>query len=377
MSKWWQRFPARLAIVLCYLLVFATCLYAPYVFNAFVQQKELNVCAFTNIFSPEAIALFEERTGVRVNMTYAEMDEEIGAKFGINEGRGYDVINVSDFMVHYLSSQGYLRKLDHDKIRNLRGLNKQLLERTFDPHNSYSVPHKWFMYGIVYNKNFFNLAPDQMSLDYIFTDPAELYRAGRVQAPYRVCMIDSPMDAYFLSMLSTFNRCDKFTDLQYQQIASVLSNQKSWVECYTLYTIEYFLLSGVVPIALTSSDFVRRLRAVSDDYLFAIPREGGILVIENLVIPRVSSNSDLAHQFIDFMLSDEIALLNSTRYGWTSANSYASQQLDAQYRQQCGDLDFQAHLFPDAALFARLHIPLFAPYARRQADDAWLRVGFA
>ena len=118
------------------------------------------------------------------------------------------------------------------------------------------------------------------------------------------------------------------------------------------------MLSGVVPIALTSSDFVRRLRAVSDAYEFAIPREGGILVIENLVIPRVSTNSDMAHQFIDFMLSDEIALLNSTTYGWTSANGHVSEQLDVE-------------------LFARLHIPLFAPYARRQADDAWLRVGFA
>ncbi len=358
MSKWWKRLPARLVIVFCYLVLFAVCLYAPYVFNAFVQQKELNVCAFTNIFSPASIALFEERTGVKVNMTYAEMDEEIGAKFGINEGRGYDVINVSDFMVYYLSSQGYLLKLDHGKLKNSAQVNKQLLGRTFDPQNSYSLPHKWFMYGIVYDKNFFNLTPDQMSLDYIFTDPEELYKAGRVRAPYRVCMIDSPMDAYFLSMLSTFNRCDKFTDLQYQQIAGVLSNQKSWVECYTLYTVEYFLLSGVVPIALTSSDFVRKLHAVSDAYEFAIPREGGILVIENLVIPRVSTNSDMAHQFIDFMLSDEIALLNSSTYGWTSANGHVGEQLDEE-------------------LFARLHIPLFAPYARRQADDAWLRVGFA
>ena len=375
-ADWWERLAARGIIIVGYLLVLTLCLYAPLAINSLRQQKTLNVCAFTNIFSHEAIALFEERTGAKVNMTYAELDEEIGAKFSINQGEGYDVVNVSDFMVYHLAGQGYLHQLDHAKLRNKAALNRRLMGLIFDPHNTYSLPHKWFMYGIVYDKTFFKLAPNEMSLEYIFTNPIALCAQHKVSHPYRICMIDSPMDAYFLSMLRSFHRCDKFTDDQFLTIARALREQKSWVECYTLYTIEYFLLSGVVPLALTSSDFVRKIWDLSDRYEFAIPREGGILVIENLVIPKNSKNVDLAHEFIDFMLSDEVATLNSQTFGWTSANVLANKRLNDRY-QTDNHVGYLRHLFPDDAIFNRLHIPLFSPYARKQADDAWLRVGYA
>jgi len=365
-----RRLMRRSAIVGVYLVVLMAALYVPLLFSYFKTQRTLNVYAFTETFSPEAIELFEERTGIKINITYAELDEEIGAKFAINGGIGYDVVNVSDFMVRHLSKQGYLQKLDYSCLPNAARLNPRLLGRVFDPKNAYSLPHKWFMYGLVYDKNVFKVSPDQMSLAFVFNDPEQLYKKGLVSRPYRVCMIDSPMDAYFLSMLSLFNRFDQFTPQEFDAITRQLLQQKQWVECYTLYTVEYFLLSGIIPIALTSSNFVRKIWDMSDQYEFAIPREGGILVIENLVIPKTSRKGDLAHEFINFMLSDEVATLNSQEYGWTSANKSAQETLDAQYKRK-------SHLFPDEHVFKRLHIPLFTSYARRCADDAWLRVGFA
>ncbi len=361
----------RLVIIVCYLVILASCLYLPLLFDQFRTQKTLNVYAFTETFSPEALELFEQKTGIKVNMTYAELDEEIGAKFSINGGLGYDVVNVSDFMVHYLSGKGYLQPLDKAMLSSTERLNHRLMNQIYDKGNCYSVPHKWFMYGLIYDKYFFNQTPDEMSLKMVFEDPAQLHGQGLVPAPYKVCMIDSPLDAYFLSMLFEFKRFDHFSPPEFAVITNNLIKQKQWVECYTLYTIEYFLLSKIIPIAVSSSNFVRKIWEVSDRYEFAIPEEGGILVIENLVVPKTSKKNDLAHKFINFMLSDEIASLNSQTYGWTSANSAAQEALDAQYQSA------QSHLFPDDRIFKRLHIPLFTPYARKCADDAWLRVCFA
>ena len=113
---------------------------------------------------------------------------------------------------------------------------------------------------------------------------------------------------------------------------------------------------------------MRKIWETSDRFDFAIPKEGGIIIIENLVIPAVSKKSELAHQFIEFMLSDEIATLNSETYGWTSSNCTAQKALDEEYAGK------QSHLFPTKEVFQRLQIPLFNPYARKCADEAWLRV---
>jgi spermidine/putrescine transport system substrate-binding protein len=349
----------------------ASFLYLPLLFDQFRTQKTLNVYAFTETFSPEMLERFEQETGIKVNMTYAELDEEIGAKFSINGGLGYDVVNVSDFMVHYLHGKGYLQPLDKGAIPSADRLNNRLMNHIYDRGNVYSLPHKWFMYGLIYDKQFFNRAPDEMSLQMVFGDPKRLAAIGTVPAPYKICMIDSPLDAYFLSMLYKFGRFDHFAPSQFEQITQNLIGQKKWVECYTLYTIEYFLLSKIIPLAISSSNFMRKIWESSDRYEFAIPKEGGILVIENLVVPKTSKKRDLAHKFINFMLSDEIASLNSQTYGWTSANCVAQQELDVAYKKS------GSHLFPDDHIFERLHIPLFAPYARDCADNAWLRVCFA
>jgi spermidine/putrescine transport system substrate-binding protein len=364
------RLYRRGVIVFVYLSILFGFLYSPTLFRSFSQQKTLNVYAFTETFSPDAIELFEKQFGVKVNMTYAELDEEIGAKFSINGGDGYDVVNVSDFMVKQLIGGGYLQRLDKSAVPSIQNINPRLMHQVFDFNNDYSIPHKWFMYGLIYDKTFFSQKPDEMSLAFVFTDPKVLFAQGLVKAPYRSCMIDSPMDAYFLSMRYLYSRHDAFFEKDFAAITAALLKQKNSIECYTLYSVEYFLLSGLVPIALTSSNFVRKIWEMSDKYEFAIPKEGGILVIENLVVPKTSAKGTLAHQFINFMLSDEIARVNSEEYGWTSANLGVQQAIDTGFEQG-------SHLLPDEKIFTRLHIPLFTPYARKHADNAWLRVGFA
>ncbi len=366
-----HRVVRRAIIVVCYLLVLATALYLPLLFDHFRSQKTLNVYAFTETFSPQALERFEKKTGIKVNMTYAELDEEIGAKFSINAGAGYDVVNVSDFMVHFLANKGYLQPLNKSKIKGIDRLDARLMAHTYDKANHYSLPHKWFMYGLIYDKEFFNVSPDEMSLKMIFEDPVLLCKQGIVRNPYRICMLASPLDAYFMTMLYAFNRVDWFTPSELDEVASLLIKQKQWVECYSFNSVEYFLLSGIVPIALTASNFIRKIWESSDRFDFAIPKEGGIIIIENLVIPAVSKKSELAHQFIEFMLSDEIATLNSEAYGWTSSNCIAQKILDEEHS------DKKSHLFPSKEIFQRLQIPLFNSYARQCADNAWLRVSCA
>jgi len=370
-TRFLSSFTLKTLITGFYLTLMALFLYSPLIWEYLGSaDNTLNVCAFTETFCPEALELFEQETGVKVKMTYVETDEQIYAKFKINQGQGYDVVNISDFMVQILAKQDLLHKLDHKNIPNKAQLNTNLLHHPFDPLNTYSLPHKWFMYGLVYHKDFFKKDPADMDLGYIFNHPQDLTKSGLVGQPYRLCMIDSPRDAFFLAELYLFGTLDALTNQQVEKITQLLIAQKQWVECYTLYTTEYFLFSQLVPIALTSSNFMRKILDVSNQFDFAIPKQGGILVVENLVIPKISKKKEMATRFINFMLSDRAALINGLTYGWSSANSRANQTVDKQYTV-C------PHLCPDTTIFKRLHIPLFSLEMDKLAYDSWLNVEFA
>ncbi len=360
----------KLAIVVGYILLFASIFYFPLLRDYFGPGQYLNVLAFAETFSPEAVARFEQKTGIRVNITYAETDEQVYAKFKINQGEGYDVVNVSDYMVHLLGQQNLLQSVDHEKLDNYSSLDKRFLDLIYDKGNQISVPHKWYVYGLAYDKEFFRIVPEDMSLKYIFTNPEVLVDQGEVLENYKVCMIDDGRDAVYLTALFLFGSINNLTQDMLTKIQLKLIEQKRWIEVYTVHSANYFLFSNITPIALMSSNYMRKILDTTDRFAFAIPQEGGILVVENMAIPKKSKKAAMAHQFLNFMISEEAAVINSSAYGYNSTNKVALQLAAALTA-------FDKNLFPDQELFKRLFIPLLPLQQRKMVEDVWLAVGFA
>ena len=148
----------RLFITVLYIAFGASLLYSPrWWFAQFEKDRVLNVCAFTETFSYEAIEKFQKETGVKVNLTYVEIDAQTFAKFCINQCRDYDVMNLSDTYVYKVGNMGYLADIDWEKIPNASQISPMLKHRVYDPDDRYCVPNKWYTYGIVYDKYFFNV----------------------------------------------------------------------------------------------------------------------------------------------------------------------------------------------------------------------------
>lgn len=360
----------KAVIILGYTISLLCILHFSLVFDFFKPNKNINVLVFSETFSPDAIERFEQETGISVNLTYVEVDEQIYAKFAINGGEGYDVVNISDYIVYTLSQQGLLHPIDHSKIKSLPSIDEELMHKSYDQENVFSMPHKWYMYGLVYSKEFFGVSPEAMTLDYIFKDPETLYKEGKVPSPYKVCMLDDGRDAVFIAALYLFGRVTDLGPEEYKAIQALLLQQKNWVESYTSYSAQYFLFSNVTPIALMSSNYMIKILDNSDRFAFSVPKEGSTMVIENLAIPKTCKRVDWAHQFIDFMLSDEIATINSLDYEYNSSNKKAMDSVDQEHRDN-------KHLFPDSKIFQKLFIPLLPQDFRKTVEDLWLEVGFS
>ena len=76
-----QSVVGKIVIVCFYVTLFALFLYLPLILDVFRPSRTINVCTFAETFCPEAIERFEQRTGIKVNLTYVEIDEQIFAKF--------------------------------------------------------------------------------------------------------------------------------------------------------------------------------------------------------------------------------------------------------------------------------------------------------
>ncbi len=364
------RLVGKFFITVLYICAFALFLYLPLFLDIFAPSKTINICVFAETFSRETINRFEKKTGIKVNVTYAEIDEQVYAKFRINQARDYDVVNISDFMVYRLVQQGLLHKLDYKKIPNISLLDQRLMHRVYDPENVFSVPHEWYAYGLVYEKSFFQRLPKEMSLAFVFKDPQDLLKQGLVPVPYKLCMLDDGRDAVFMAALYLFDRVDNLSSNDFMHIKELLIKQKKWVEAYTVHSSQYFLFSNATPLALMSSNYMRKLLDNSNRFDFAIPKEGSMLIIENLAIPQKSRRADLAHQFINFMISDAMSAVNSQAFGYNSSNVHAQKFMAERYPDY-------PHLLPEEETFERLIIPLLPQDMRKIVEEIWLSVGFA
>src|SRR5579862_5587443 len=314
-----RRFLLKIMIALSCLCVMAFALYMPRLLDFLRTSQSLNLYSFTEMISPEVAQRFEDETGISVNIKYFQTNEELYAKLRVNGGEGYDVIVASEYMIETLKNEGILQKLDHSKLSIIQELDERLLNQPFDPGNMYSLPLEWHTYGIVFDKKLVK-NHDQISLDLLFQSPQELLEKGLVNNRYKICMTDDPKEAVMLALLYLFKKLKSINSSEFADVEQLLIRQKQWVEAYSSSSLQYFLFTDIVPIAVTSSSYMKKIMGETDRFGFKIPEEGSLMVIENLAVPMACKKVDLVHQFLNFVLAEKNAALNSEKYGYNPTN---------------------------------------------------------
>ena len=71
-----------------------------------------------------------------------------------NGGTHYDVAFPSEYTVQKLKRENLLEPLDHSKIPNIKNLDSDYMNMSYDRHNKYSLPYFFGTVGILYNKRF-------------------------------------------------------------------------------------------------------------------------------------------------------------------------------------------------------------------------------
>jgi spermidine/putrescine transport system substrate-binding protein len=291
-----QQLAVQTGIILFWTTLFLGILWGASCWDAELPSRTINVFTWTELIDRRMVERFEKATGIKVNIGYFESNEELYAKLKITKGAGYDLVVPTDYLVQTLVNDQMLKKIDRSKLNFFDRLDQRLIGQYFDPHNDYSVPYLWSLYGIGINKNFFETSP---------TASWKLLLDPHVTQIQRL-MTEDARELALIASFALYGTIDGINAQKMGVITNLLLEQKPFVMAYTDYTAAYLLGSGSVGMALATSPYVVRAAQESPDIDFLLPEEGTFALIESFVIPATSTKEDLVYQFLNFMYQQNI-----------------------------------------------------------------------
>jgi spermidine/putrescine transport system substrate-binding protein len=250
---------------------------------------------------------FTAATGITVNYAEVIQDDEswyddINPILRAGESIGYDIMVITDgFQFAELVSQGELTPLDQRLMQNFyRYARPRFKNRSFYPGNTYSMPWAGGATGIAWNPNF--IKKPITSIDELW-NPAYKGRVG---------MMSDLLDLGNFGMIRQGINPEKSGPAGWRRAARALAEQRDAGLVRGYYQQEYIdiLSKGETWISMAwSGDVFLQNLSSGTDLRFVIPREGGNMWTDNMMIPRRAQNPVDAMMLMDWYYRPAIAAL--------------------------------------------------------------------
>jgi spermidine/putrescine transport system substrate-binding protein len=288
----------RLIIVAVWICLFFVLLSVPKYFKPLKDQTPvLNVFSWPEVLSPEVVQKFENKTGIKVKRHFYTSNEELLVKLKATDGKGYDLIIPSDYMVKKLIEEDLLQPIDKNNLHFIDHLNPRLTHQPFDPSNDYSLPYIWEVIGFGINTNEYQDIPFTPSWDEVFFPK---------HPNAKISMINDPIEAIDTTARVLFGEEDHFGQLEVQKIQATLKQQKPFVEAYAGVRGDYLLITKNCSMAVIPTSYVLRATKKYEHIDFVIPNDYTFISIENFCIPKNSKNQELSYAFLNYLYQPEV-----------------------------------------------------------------------
>ncbi len=253
---------------------------------------------------------FEAETGAIVVVENFESNEQMYIK--VANGEVYDILIPSDYMIQRIMDEGLLQKLDKSKLTCTDALSEAVLNQPFDPDNEYSVSYFWGTVGIVYDKTKVDIADLEREGYNIFLD--EKYKGD-------IYLYDSERDSFMMALKALGYSMNTENEEELQAAYDWLEQCVTTMEP-EIVTDEIIdnMAQGRKALGLCYSGDAAYIMTENENMGFYMPETGTNRWYDSMVIPANAENTDLAHEFINFITSYEKAYDNSSYVGYSSPN---------------------------------------------------------
>jgi len=256
---------------------------------------------------PELIETFEAEHDCKVVYETFDSNESMYTK--LKSGAKYDLLIPSDYMIERLIREDMLQPLEWDMIDNTEDLNPKIMNLSYDPGNKYSVPYFCGSVGILYDTT----KVDEKDLD----EGWEILRDTKYKG--QIYMYDSERDSFMIALKAlgySMNTADKE---EIKKAYDWLIEQRETMDCvYVGDEVMDNMISGIKAMAVVYSGDGAYVMADNEDMDYFEPEEGTNVWCDAMVLTKDCEDTELAYEFMSFMLEYDNASANSVFVGYTS-----------------------------------------------------------
>lgn len=285
--------------------------------------------------SVDANAEFEkyckEVLGITVKVNYSTFASNESMYSKVSSGSTkYDVIIPSDYMIERMIKEDMLEPLNLSKIPNY-----QYIDEAFKGENIYyecgreelySVPYFYGMIGIIYNTSIVDENDEQIgSWDLMWDDE---YAGDILQ-------FNNSRDAFGTAQYKLGLDVNDEDETKWRLALDELLKQKKILQGYVMDEIFNKMQSGSAAIAAYYAGDYLSMYENNEDLAFFYPQEGTNSYIDAMCIPKNAQNKDLAHEYINFMCSHDIAMANALYTYYASPVTTVVE--DPEYQDEMGE----------------------------------------
>lgn len=315
------------------------------------KTPTLHYFTWSDYADRELLAGFERDAGVKVVVDTFGSNEELLAKLQ-SGATGYDVAVPSDFMVTIMTRLNLLAELDLTKIPNAGSLIDRLRHLPFDPETRFAIPYLWGTVGIGYDSAVIPVPPDSWG---VLWDSR--YRR-------KISMLNDQRELFGVALRS-MGQSMNATEADVIRLAQArLANQKPLVKTYTSDAYAQLLATGDVVLAHGWGGAIARAMAERPSIRYVIPKEGGTVWTDCLVLLASSRQKDLGMRFIDYLLDREVAARTTNRLLFASSNREAAALVHERIRTNPA-------VYPPDSAWSRLEWMTDVGKAIKLYDRAW------
>jgi putrescine transport system substrate-binding protein len=356
----------RLALGACALLL-------PLCAEAARAESVLNVANWSDYIDQKAIEDFTRETGIRVVYDTYDSNEILETRL-LAGGTGYDVVVPSATFLQRQIKAGVYQKLDKSLLPNLKGVSPEITARlnAYDPGGAYSVDYMWFTTGIAFNVKKIKERLGEAPLDTwdIVFKPENMKKI----ADCGVYFIDSPEDILSIAAKYLGMSPDLRDAPSIGRAAGLVSGVRRYIRKF--HSSEYInaLANGDICLAVgwAGDSFQAQNRAREAggnvEIGYVIPREGTLMSMDTLAIPKDAQHVAEAHKFIDFLLRPEIAARNTTVTNFANPVTASKERIPQA-------IVANKNIYPDEAMMRKLFtVSAKDPDVQKIVTREWSRV---
>jgi spermidine/putrescine transport system substrate-binding protein len=290
---------------------------------------------------------FEKKFNAEIVYDVYPSNEDMFTKLKSGAG-GYDIVVPSGDYVSIMKHENMLEQLDRSKLPNFKNIDGAVLARiTFDKGNNFSVPYMMGGSGVAVNKNLIKVYEKSWNI------------FERKDLKDRMTMLDD-MREVFGCALKTLGYSVNSTDTQeLRKAKTVIMGWKNNILKFDAEAFakgfaagEFWVVHGYAENVFREYDSTKY-----SDVDFFIPREGGPMYMDNLVILKNAKNKDLAYAFINYLHDPQVyaKIIDYLRYPCINAAARRFQTRKSNFQlEDLKNSEFKEDLGPNLELYNKL-----------------------